>query len=202
MSVWQSIVGIMKMYKKVFKRLFDVSLAVILLMPALILCCVAILAIYAEDGAPAIFKQVRVGRHKIPFMMFKLRTMAKSTESRASDEVSSSQITKMGLFLRKLKIDELPQLINVLKGEMSFVGARPCLPSQDILINERESLGVLRERPGITGPAQIAGVDMSSPHELAVIDANYNRTITLSNDIKYMIQTATGGGRGDAVRTG
>jgi len=122
-----------------------------------------------------------------------------NTESRASHEVSASKITNVGKFLRRTKLDELPQILNVLSGDMSFVGPRPCLPSQADLIAEREVRDVFSLRPGITGPAQIAGIDMSTPQILARADAAYLAERTFWGDLRLIMQTAKGGGQGDAV---
>lgn len=118
----------------------------------------------------------------------------------ASHEVGAAYVTRVGAFLRKTKIDELPQILSVLAGDMSFVGPRPCLSTQTQLIAEREAHGVFAVLPGITGPAQVAGVDMSRPVELAQIDGRYVRERTFLGDVKLIVQTAFGGGSGDAVR--
>jgi lipopolysaccharide/colanic/teichoic acid biosynthesis glycosyltransferase len=141
-----------------------------------------------------------VGRDRRPFVLYKLRTMSVDTGDRASHEVTPAQITRIGDILRKTKLDELPQLLNVLKGDMSFVGPRPCLPSQMALIEERSRRGVYRIRPGITGPAQLAGIDMSTPKELAEADALYLERINLWDDFRYLVRTALGRGSGDAVK--
>ncbi|KHA50140.1 Sugar transferase [Sulfitobacter geojensis] len=114
--------------------------------------------------------------------------------------MSAAQITRIGAFLRKTKIDELPQIWNVLMGDMSFVGPRPNLPNQSELIAERARRGVYDVRPGITGPAQLTGIDMSTPVELATADAAYIANQTFCEDLKLILQTGTGGGRGDAVK--
>ncbi|WP_439544140.1 sugar transferase [Hyphomicrobium sp.] len=187
------------MYKTYGKRLFDVVLALLITLPALLLCLGCAIAIRLEGFGPAIFRQVRVGRHRQPFVLYKLRTMSVGTGDRASHEVSGAQITRVGQVLRRTKLDELPQLVNVLKGEMSFVGPRPCLASQTVLVEERGRRGVYVLRPGITGPAQLAGIDMSTPVELAEADAAYLERITLMGDLKSMVLTALGRGSGDAV---
>nr|MCC5647827.1 sugar transferase [Nostoc sp. CHAB 5824] len=146
-----------------------------------------------------IFRQTRVGRNNIPFEIFKLRTMKPDTVNVASHEVTQSQITRVGAWLRRLKFDELPQLYNVLNGTMSFVGPRPCLPSQHELIAERMSRGVTSLLPGITGFGQLAGLDMSTPRKLAIADAYYVGSWSLKRDLAILFQTATGGGRGDAA---
>lgn len=188
------------MYLNHGKRLFDLLLAALLALPAAILCLACIVAIRREDAAPALFKQVRVGRHRRPFVLYKLRTMSMGTGDRASHEVSAAQITRVGGFLRRTKLDELPQLVNVLKGDMSFVGPRPCLPNQEELVSERDRRGVYAVRPGITGPAQLAGIDMSIPAKLAEADAIYTTRIGLVGDLKYIVRTALGRGSGDAVK--
>ena len=134
-----------------------------------------------------------------PFKLIKFRTMSVDTQSVASHLASTSSITKLGAFLRKSKIDELPQLINVLKGEMSLVGPRPNLFNQEELIKERDALGVYDVLPGITGLAQVQNIDMSTPALLAKIDRQMIDTLTLTSYFRYIIMTATGSGAGDAV---
>lgn len=151
-----------------------------------------------DTGAP-LFRQVRVGRHQQPFTLVKFRTMRVDTASVASHLASASSITKLGSFLRKTKLDELPQLWNVLKGEMSLVGPRPNLFNQTELIEERESRGVYRVRPGITGVAQVNDIDMSMPRLLAETDALMLREMSLSLYFKLLWQTVMGKGRGDRV---
>lgn len=152
-----------------------------------------------DTGSP-IFVQERVGRNKKPFKLVKFRTMSVDTQSVASHLASTSSITKFGAFLRKTKIDELPQLINVLKGEMSLVGPRPNLFNQQELIKEREALGVYNVLPGITGLAQVQNIDMSTPALLAQTDREMIDTLTITNYFKYIIMTVTGSGSGDAVK--
>jgi O-antigen biosynthesis protein WbqP len=153
---------------------------------------------YFDTGAP-VFIQQRVGKNKRPFKLIKFRTMAVETKSVASHLASAASITKVGGFLRKTKIDELPQLINVLKGEMSFVGPRPNLFNQEELIIERDSRGVYAVLPGITGLAQVNTIDMSTPQLLAETDQKMIESLTLADYFRYIIMTATGSGKGDAV---
>ncbi len=162
-----------------------------------ILLVVTLIGLF-DTGSP-IFIQERVGRHKTPFKLIKFRTMSVDTQSVASHLASTSSITKLGAFLRKTKIDELPQLINVLKGEMSLVGPRPNLFNQEELIKERDALGVYEVLPGITGLAQVQNIDMSTPALLAKTDRQMIDTLTLTSYIRYIIMTATGSGAGDAV---
>ncbi|TWX72183.1 sugar transferase [Colwellia demingiae] len=153
---------------------------------------------YFDTGLP-IFIQQRVGKNKNPFNLIKFRTMSVDTKSVASHLASTASITKLGGFLRKTKIDELPQLINVLKGEMSFVGPRPNLFNQEELITERDSRGIYNVLPGITGLAQVNTIDMSTPKLLAETDQKMIETLTLKSYFKYIIQTATGSGSGDRI---
>ncbi|MDE1234359.1 sugar transferase [Vibrio aestuarianus] len=163
-----------------------------------VLLIVTIIGLF-DTGSP-IFVQERVGRNKKPFKLIKFRTMSVETKSVASHLASNASITKLGAFLRKTKIDELPQLINVVKGEMSLVGPRPNLFNQEELIKERDALGVYDVLPGITGLAQVQNIDMSTPQLLAKTDKQMIDTLTLKDYFKYILMTATGSGSGDAVK--
>ncbi|MDD9174885.1 sugar transferase [Aliivibrio sp. S2TY2] len=163
-----------------------------------ILLIVTIIGMF-DTGSP-IFIQERVGRNKKPFKLIKFRTMSVETKSVASHLASNASITKLGNFLRKTKIDELPQLINVVKGEMSLVGPRPNLFNQEELIKERDALGVYDVLPGVTGLAQVQNIDMSTPQLLAKTDKQMIDTLTIKDYFKYIIMTATGSGSGDAVK--
>lgn len=154
---------------------------------------------FFDTGSP-VFVQTRVGRNKKPFQLIKFRTMSVETKSVASHLANNASITKLGSFLRKTKIDELPQLINVVKGDMSLVGPRPNLFNQEELIAERDSRGVYDVLPGITGLAQVQNIDMSTPTLLAETDKKMIDTLTLKDYFKYIIMTATGSGAGDAVK--
>lgn len=152
-----------------------------------------------DTGSP-LFMQERVGRNSRPFTLVKFRTMRKDTASVASHLASASSITKFGHFLRRTKLDELPQLWNVLKGEMSLVGPRPCLFDQEELIEERRARGVLEARPGITGLAQVNEIDMSTPRLLAETDQKMLASLDIASYFKYILMTVTGSGSGDRVR--
>lgn len=171
------------------KRAFDlITSSVALAVLALPLLIVALL-IRLESPGPAIFCQVRVGRHAKPFVCYKLRTMIVGAKEVPTHEALTYQITDLGRLLRRSKIDELPQLWNVLRGEMSIVGPRPCLPTQTELIEHRRRRGVLALQPGITGIAQIAGKDMSDPEGLAELDATYICRAGLRSDLSIIIST-------------
>lgn len=152
-----------------------------------------------DTGSP-IFMQDRVGKNKEPFVLVKFRTMKKDTASVASHLASSASITKFGHFLRRTKLDELPQLWNVLKGEMSLVGPRPGLFNQEELNQAREAQGVFKVRPGITGLAQVNEIDMSTPELLAETDAKMISTLNIKNYFQYILMTVTGKGSGDRVK--
>jgi len=154
---------------------------------------------YFDTGSP-IFRQVRVGRDKKPFVLIKFRTMKTDTASVASHLASASSITPFGGFLRKTKLDELPQLWNVLKGEMSLVGPRPGLFNQQELTDARDKYRVFDARPGVTGLAQVNEIDMSTPELLAQTDAQMLAELTIKNYMKYIAMTLTGKGSGDRVK--
>ncbi len=175
---------------------FAAFLGLLLLWPVLLLF--TIIGLF-DTGSP-IFVQERVGRHKKPFRLIKFRTMSVGAKSVASHLASNSSITKLGRFLRKTKIDELPQLINVLKGEMSLVGPRPNLFNQEELIRERDAQGVYDVLPGVTGLAQVQNIDMSTPKLLAKVDKQMIDSLTLKDYFKYILMTVTGSGSGDAVK--
>ncbi|WP_087017656.1 sugar transferase [Thaumasiovibrio subtropicus] len=181
-------------------RLFDFILAAVGLLVTFPLLLIVMIIGYFDTGSP-IFVQERVGKDKKPFHLVKFRTMRVDTESVASHLASRNAITKLGGFLRKTKIDELPQLINVVKGEMSLVGPRPNLFNQKELIEEREALGVYDVLPGITGLAQVSDIDMSEPKQLAITDRKMLDTMSVKNYFKYIIMTATGKGSGDRVKS-
>lgn len=180
-------------------RLFDVFFAACgLLFGFPVLLAIYVLGLF-DTGSP-LFLQERVGRNKKPFTLVKFRTMKVDTASVASHLASAASITRMGGFLRKTKLDELPQLWNVLKGEMSLVGPRPNLFNQYELIAERDAQGVYNVRPGITGLAQVNDIDMSTPALLAETDARMIREMSLGSYFRLIVQTVTGKGRGDRVR--
>lgn len=180
-------------------RFIDIMLSIIgILLGFPVMVCISLLA-WVGNGNP-IFFQERVGRNKQPFVLIKFRTMYHDTASMATHMVSASSITPLGRFLRRTKLDELPQLWNVLKGDMSFVGPRPCLPSQYEVISERDARGVFAIRPGITGLAQVNEVDMSTPTRLAEIDRQMMDNLDILLYFLLIIQTVGGKGGGDRVK--
>jgi len=159
-------------------RFFDFLfsfLGLIILSPILILLW--IIALF-ENGSP-LFKQQRIGCGQKIFLLIKFRTMRKDTKSVATHLVDHSMITPFGYFLRRTKIDEVPQLLNVLLGDMSLVGPRPCLLNQKKLIYERKKRGIFKVKPGITGLAQITGINMKTPTLLAKTDLKMIKKMNL-----------------------
>jgi lipopolysaccharide/colanic/teichoic acid biosynthesis glycosyltransferase len=180
-------------------RLFDLVFSFLGLFFGMPVFLIIYLVGLLESGAP-IFRQERVGRNQEPFTLIKFRTMRHDTASVASHLADASAITPLGGFLRQTKLDELPQLWNVLVGEMSLVGPRPCLFNQIELIKEREQRGVFTLRPGITGLAQLNNIDMSTPKLLAETDAQMLPELTLMNYFRYIFMTLLGKGSGDRIR--
>jgi lipopolysaccharide/colanic/teichoic acid biosynthesis glycosyltransferase len=183
----------------VLTRLLDLFFSTVGLLFGAPIFALLMLAGYFDTGSP-LFRQERVGRHGKSFTLVKFRTMRPETASVASHLADVSAITPLGRFLRRTKLDELPQLWNVLKGEMSLVGPRPCLFSQEELIAEREQRGVLNARPGITGLAQINNIDMSTPRLLAETDARMLSGMGVRTYFYYIVMTVLGRGAGDRVR--
>lgn len=180
-------------------RIIDVCLAFLgLVFGFPILLLLSVIGFF-DTGSP-IFRQQRVGRHRESFTLVKFRTMKPDTASVASHLACASAITPFGGFLRKTKLDELPQLWNVLKGDMSLVGPRPCLFNQEELIAERDKRGVFNYRPGITGLAQVNEIDMSTPILLAETDQKMLQDLSLKDYFKYIFMTVAGKGSGDRVK--
>jgi len=180
-------------------RLFDIYfslLGLILLFPFLLL--IYVIGMFV-NGSP-IFIQKRVGLNKKPFLLVKFRTMDLNTVSIGTHLVNASVNSTFEKFLRRTKLDELPQLWNVLRGEMSLVGPRPCLFNQKELIAKREDFGVFDARPGITGLAQIRGIDMSTPSLLAKTDAKMLKSLNILYYFKYIFLTIIGKGSGDRIK--
>lgn len=182
------------------KRAFDFSVSLAGLIAVAPLLAWIVFAIRRDSAGPAIFVQDRVGRNGNIFRCYKLRTMYSDTKDVPTHMADSNRVTPLGARLRRTKLDELPQLWNILRGEMSFVGPRPCLPSQTELIEERRKRGVLAITPGITGVAQVEGIDMSDPLRLAEKDAEYLHAASFATDLGLIWRTLfKGEGQGDRV---
>lgn len=179
-------------------RFFDLILSFLGLILGLPVFVFLIFLGWFDTGSPLFF-QSRVGRNQKIFTLVKFRTMHLKTLSVATHLMNENAVTTFGKFLRKTKLDELPQLWNVLKGEMSLVGPRPCLPNQHELIMERQNRGVFAVRPGITGLAQINSIDMSTPKLLAETDASMIDNLTIPRYFQFILLTLVGRGAGDRL---
>ncbi len=173
------------------KRFFDFILsllAIIILSPLLLILSLTVLI---DDGAPVIFKQDRVGKDNKLFKVYKFRTMKKNTANVPTAELkdAGNYITKSGRMLRKTSLDELPQLFNILKGDMSFVGPRPLIPEEAKIRALRLKNGIYSVRPGMTGLAQINGRDTLDDESKTRYDKKYIEEQSLLLDIKIIIQT-------------
>ena len=158
---------------------------IFILSPLLVLLLIIGLFEYSSP----LFMQTRVGIHQKPFVLIKFRTMPLATKSAATHLVKNLKLSLFSSFLRKTKLDEIPQLWNVLRGEMSLVGPRPCLFNQEKLINERKKRGVFKTRPGITGLAQIKGITMKNPTLLAKTDLEMIKQVNIFNYFYYILLT-------------
>lgn len=173
------------------KRFFDfICSAVALLILSPILAVLALL-VRIFDGKNVIFRQKRIGRNGDLFEIYKFRTMKEGTRNAATSELieSSSQVTRFGRILRKTSLDELPQLWNIFKGDMSFVGPRPLIPEEKEIHELRAAAGVYTVRPGITGLAQVNGRDRITIEQKVAYDEKYAKEHTILMDIKIIFQT-------------
>ena len=180
-------------------RCFDFFFALaglIFLLPILI---VLTIIGFFDTGSP-FFLQERVGKNKKAFKLIKFRSMFVNTKSVATHLVNARVITKYGKFLRASKLDELPQLLNVLVGDMSLVGPRPCLFNQEELILERDKFEIYKIKPGVTGLSQINKIDMSTPELLARTDAEMIANFSIQAYFTYIFATLCGNGSGDRVK--
>lgn len=182
------------------KRAFDIIICVIGLSILAVPMLILVVTVRLTSSGGGLLAQQRIGRHRIPFVCYKIRTMYADTRVAATHEVSAASVTPIGRWLRRMKLDELPQLWNVLRGDMSLVGPRPCLPTQLELIEKRWRKGVFEVRPGITGKAQVLGVDMSDPELLSQFDAEYVQEQTFFGDLAILVQTFGRKARKDRTR--
>lgn len=177
---------------KYIKRSIDVVIAYFLLIFAYPAMAVIALLIRIVDGGGVIFRQVRVGQGERPFICYKFRTMRQDAPSELSTEEfvnASDYITPLGAFLRRTSLDELPQLFNVLAGDMSIIGPRPLIRREETMHELRRYAGVYSLRPGITGLAQICGRDSLNDSKKALCDAVYVKGISLRTDIYIFFST-------------
>ena len=179
------------------KRLLDLAILSLAAIPALALGAICAAAILIEDGPPVLFRQVRAGRDGRPFVLFKLRTM-RGTQQRSDASPEPGRITGIGRLLRRMSIDELPQLINMLRGEMSLIGPRPTLAYQVRRYDSRQ-LRRLRVRPGLTGLAQVNGRNRMGWAERIEWDLRYVENQSLRLDLAILARTVRAVLNGDGV---
>lgn len=180
-----------KLYRSC-KHSLDILVALLLLVPVLPVLLLLFIAIRLDSRGPALYQQKRIGRFGRTFTIYKLRSMKIDTPVLSTEEMHQSQLspfTRLGPFLRKSNLDELPQIFNILKGEMSFVGPRPALPTQTDVNTLRHQMGVEMARPGITGLAQVKGRDDLDTQTKVDFDASYCRGISFKMDVLIMLST-------------
>ncbi len=177
------------MYAPFFKRLIDIliaTLGIILLSPVYLLIAVLI---YSHDRSPVLFKQQRIGKGGRPFLFLKFRSMPVNTPNIVSTQAQQLRVTPVGKIIRRTNLDELPQFWNVIKGDMSIIGPRPCIPSQTALIEMRTKNGSIHLRPGLTGWAQVNAYDHMPEEEKARLDGAYYDNLSFLMDIKIVLKT-------------
>src|SRR5688572_14914886 len=179
-------------YQVFVKRLLDVTFAFVLLILMLVPFALIALWIKLDSKGPVLFKHKRAGRHLVPFTVYKFRTMTVEAPKHSptnSLKNAHTYITRPGKILRKLSLDELPQLFNVLKNDMSIVGPRPVLLNEKRLFAERDKYGVNAFKPGITGWAQVNGRDEVRIKQKAKMDGEYVKNISFMMDAKCLLKT-------------
>lgn len=177
------------MYHRYLKRFLDLSIAVPALVVLSPVMMITALAIRLEDGGPALFRQQRVGKEGELFRINKFRSMPVQSESIPSVAAGTLVITRIGKIIRRTNIDELPQLFNVIAGDMSIVGPRPALPVQTELLALRMQTGATRCKPGLTGLAQINSYDNMPETEKAAWDGKYAASLSLGRDVAIILKT-------------
>jgi O-antigen biosynthesis protein WbqP len=177
------------MYSLCCKRALDIVIALAALAALTPLLLLIALAIYLEDRAAPLFRQQRVGRDGVLFRIFKFRSMPQGAANIPKAEAAALRITRVGRVIRRTNIDELPQLLNVLRGEMSIVGPRPPLPAQAALCELRRRNGAMRCRPGLTGMAQVHAFDGITDEQKAAFDGAYAARVSFWLDCRLIMKT-------------
>lgn len=193
------------MYSKYVKRVIDFILSLLGLIVLSPIFLILILAIKIDSKGPVLFKQKRVGLNKSHFMILKFRTMRIDTPKDTPTHLLENPdqwITKVGKFLRKTSLDELPQILNILKGEMAIIGPRPALWNQYDLIDERDKYKANSIKPGLTGWAQINGRDELPIDVKAKLDGHYVKNISFGFDVKCFFGTIVSVLKSDGVKEG
>jgi len=181
----------------IFKRVFDIILSALLLFFLALPMLIIWLVVVSTSSGGGIFRQKRIGRNKREFVCYKFRTMYEHTPVCSAKQMSKmadseKYVTRFGRFLRRTSLDELPQLWNVIKGDMSLVGPRPLIAEEEEVHSAREKSGVYAVRPGITGLAQVRGRNFIDDKKKAEIDAQYIRSMGIVQDLKILAMTALG----------
>jgi O-antigen biosynthesis protein WbqP len=171
------------------KRVLDAFFACLVGVLSLPAALAAALLVRLDDGSPPLFRQRRLGRDGQEFTMLKFRSMSAGAATVASAEAGALPITRVGRYLRRSNVDEVPQLWNIIRGDMSLVGPRPALPSQQQLVALRNASGAINIRPGLTGLAQIKAYDGMSEEEKAGWDAEYAKSVSLWRDVSILLRT-------------
>jgi lipopolysaccharide/colanic/teichoic acid biosynthesis glycosyltransferase len=173
------------------KRIFDIVLCLLLVVPLVVSLLIIGMAVWSYDKGPVLYRQTRVGRGGLPFKILKFRTMVINADQIGSFSTAENdqRITKMGAFFRKTSLDELPQILNVLKGDMSWVGPRPDVPAQQDLYTEEDWKLRCSVRPGITGLAQASGRSSLDAETRTKLDLAYARNPSLEQDIRILVKT-------------
>lgn len=186
------------------KRLFDIIFSIVALVILALPMAVIAIIILATDGRPVVFRQERVGLGNKTFRIRKFRSMKVGTKNVATKDLKNSDdcITPIGKVLRKTSLDELPQLINILEGTMSFVGPRPLIPQEEHIRKMRAEKNVYSVRPGVTGLAQVNGRDLVTEEQKVNWDAEYVQNQSLLLDIKIMFKTVAVVLRGEGFAEG
>ena len=177
------------MYAQCLKRLVDCAAAILLLLCLSPVLALTAIAIRLDDGGAALFVQRRIGREGVAFRIYKFRSMPVGTPNVPSASAVTLKITRIGKFIRRTNIDELPQLWNVLRGDMSLIGPRPALPSQTSLLELRQQKGISRLRPGLTGLAQVNSYDGMPEGEKLGWEERYVHDVSLSQDLIILLRT-------------
>ena len=193
-------------YRDFFKRVFDISFSFIAIVVfGVPMIFIALLIKLNSPQEPILFKQIRVGKDNIPFTILKFRSMNKDAPHQMATENFENPeryITPIGKVIRKTSLDELPQLFNVLKGEMSIIGPRPLIPSESKVLSMRDEYGASHILPGLTGLAQLHGRDEITDENKAAYDGKYSLNLSLSLDVFIFFKTIIDVVRSRGVREG
>lgn len=185
-------VRVNQIYRTTIKRIFDAFFGVLLLICLSPLMLVLAIWIKLDSKGPVLFKQERVGRNGKRFKIYKFRSMSDDAPHQMATsefDTALSYITRSGQLMRKTSLDELPQLVNVVKGEMSFIGPRPLIPKEEKVLRLRHANGAERLAPGITGLAQVRGRDEVTDTQKANYDGEYAGNVTLRGDFSILVET-------------